>query len=264
MTYFTVASNVRSTINDDGGVLLDLDSGVVFSLNAVGARVCAMLQQGLTLDSILESLADEFRVPRQQLLSDIATFLLQLESRGLVRKMAVGRAMRNVEVGVPSAPSPQGTIGENKGAGKPPANKERRADNGEGLTGRAAPKASDTFLAFLGLVAVDLITKVKGFPYLYRIVKSFPVSHKQYVDPTTVARVCVAVDRACICYPKRALCLHRSALATCLLRRQGVAARMVIACRVMPYHGHAWVEVDGEVVNDSNKVQEFYSVLENL
>jgi len=47
-----------------------------------------------------------------------------------------------------------------------------------------------------------------------------------------------------------------------VLRRKGVAARMVIAVRKLPFGGHAWVEVNGEVVNDSQQVQRLYSVLD--
>jgi hypothetical protein len=126
------------------------------------------------------------------------------------------------------------------------------------------PKAIETLRALAGLAAVDLIIRIKGFSYLHRIVKRWPVSRKRTENTETILRTCAAVDRACIYYFKQALCLQRSALTTCLLRRQGVAARLVIGCRVMPYHGHAWVEVNGEVVNDKKKVQEFYTVLDRL
>jgi hypothetical protein len=127
---------------------------------------------------------------------------------------------------------------------------------------RRETRALDTIVALLGLGALDLVIKVKGFPFLYRIVKAWPVSIISNPSADTIARICSTVDRACTYYLKRALCLQRSALTTCLLRRHGVKAEMVIGCRVMPYHGHAWVEVDGKVVNDNQKVQEFYSVLE--
>jgi len=126
-----------------------------------------------------------------------------------------------------------------------------------------SPHAS-TSLAFLGLAAADIIMKLAGFTRLYRTVKSWPTSKNGTNDPKMIANICVAVDRAIMYYPKHALCLQRSAVATCLLRRQGVPAQMVIGCRKMPFHSHAWVEVDGEVVNDKKKIPEFYSVLDRF
>src|SRR6266446_3353174 len=43
-----------------------------------------------------------------------------------------------------------------------------------------------------------------------------------------VRQVCAGVERARIWYPKKVQCLQRSAVLSCLLRREGVPARMVI------------------------------------
>lgn len=120
---------------------------------------------------------------------------------------------------------------------------------------------SSVSLAFLGLAGADIIMKVAGFSRLYRTVKHWPISKNGTNDREMIASICASVDKATMYYPKHALCLQRSAVATCLLRRQGVPAEMVIGCRKMPFHSHAWVEVDGEVVNDKKKVPQFYSIL---
>ena len=116
-------------------------------------------------------------------------------------------------------------------------------------------------LAFLALAAADVIIKLAGFNRLYRTVKQWPISKNGSNDREIIASICASVDRATTYYPRHALCLQRSAVATCLLRRQGVSAEMVIGCRKMPFHSHAWVEVDGEVVNDKKKVSQFYKIL---
>ncbi len=120
---------------------------------------------------------------------------------------------------------------------------------------------SSASLAFLALAAADIIVKVAGFNRLYRTVKQWPIAKKGTNDRELIASICAAVDKATTYYPKHALCLQRSAVATCLLRRQGVPAEMVIGCRKIPFHSHAWVEVDGEVVNDKKKVPQFYKIL---
>jgi hypothetical protein len=73
-----------------------------------------------------------------------------------------------------------------------------------------------------------------------------------------------SVDEACVWYVKRAACLQRSAVATWLLRRHGFAAEMVIGCRPLPFESHAWVELDGRVVNDLPQYQRAFTVLDRL
>jgi hypothetical protein len=125
-------------------------------------------------------------------------------------------------------------------------------------------RGSSASLAFLGLAAADIIMKVAGFHRLHQTVRRWPVSKMKNNDSETISAVCTAVDRAGTYYLKHALCLQRSAVTTCLLRMKGVSAEMVIGCRKIPFRGHAWVEVDGDVVNDNPKVQTFYRVLDRF
>ncbi len=37
---------------------------------------------------------------------------------------------------------------------------------------------------------------------------------------------------------------------------------MVIGAQLLPFHSHAWVEVDGQVVNDKPYIAEIFQVLE--
>jgi hypothetical protein len=76
--------------------------------------------------------------------------------------------------------------------------------------------------------------------------------------------VCWCVEEACVWYWKRSYCLQRSTVATWLLRRRGVPADLVIGFRPTPIDSHAWVEVNGVVVNDRPQYKKFYRVLERL
>jgi hypothetical protein len=73
--------------------------------------------------------------------------------------------------------------------------------------------------------------------------------------------LCRAVDLACVFYFKRVLCLQRSAAAAVLLRRHGWNAELVIGANLMPFQSHAWVEVDGCVVNDKPYMKEMFREL---
>lgn len=81
-------------------------------------------------------------------------------------------------------------------------------------------------------------------------------------NPLRVETLCHAMDLASVFYIKRVLCLQRSAATAILLRRHGWMAEMVIGAQVLPLQSHAWVEVEGRVVNDKSYVTDIYRVLD--
>ena len=115
--------------------------------------------------------------------------------------------------------------------------------------------------AYWKLISFESCLKQHNFAALYKTVHHYPVSRRP-TTRETVTRVCSAVDTACIWYWKRTLCLQRSATITCLLRQHGIEAQLVIASQYIPFQAHAWVEVDGKVVNDKPGVQKAFVVLE--
>jgi hypothetical protein len=115
--------------------------------------------------------------------------------------------------------------------------------------------------AYLMLVYFDLYLIRGNFSVLYKKVREYPMS-RVIGFPTATERACAAVDIACIWYWKEVLCLQRSAATACLLRGYGVAAQLVIGAQQMPFKAHAWVEVDGRIVNDKPYMREMYAVLD--
>lgn len=115
--------------------------------------------------------------------------------------------------------------------------------------------------AYLRLIQFDLYLARGNFKAMYDKVRRYPV--RNVPAPTNaVEQICAAVDMACIWYWKEALCLQRSAATACLLKRYGVSAQMMIGAKQMPFRGHAWVEVNGKVVNDRPYMREIYAVLD--
>jgi hypothetical protein len=115
--------------------------------------------------------------------------------------------------------------------------------------------------AFLELVRFDLYLARGHFGTLYNAVINCPVNNQRSF-PNSVERICSAMDMASIWYWKKALCLQRSAATTCLLKRHGVHAQLVIGVQRLPFAAHAWVEVNGHVVNDKPYTPERYAVLD--
>ena len=115
--------------------------------------------------------------------------------------------------------------------------------------------------AYLKLIQFDLYLARGDFAALYHKVRDYPIG-RPAAPPDAVARICSAIDMACIWYWKEALCLQRSAATACLLKRYGVPAQLVIGAQQLPFKAHAWVEVDGHVVNDKPYTPEMYAVLD--
>ena len=115
--------------------------------------------------------------------------------------------------------------------------------------------------AYLKLIHFELYLTRGDFPALYNEVRNYPTGGAVKC-PNAVEKICAAVDMACIWYWKEVLCLQRSAATACLLKRHGVSAQMVIGAQQMPFRAHAWVEVDGRVVNDTPYTRELYAVLD--
>jgi hypothetical protein len=115
--------------------------------------------------------------------------------------------------------------------------------------------------AYWKLIHFDLYLARGNFAALHDKVRKYPVA-EQLAAPHAVEQICSAVDMACIWYWKEVLCLQRSAATACLLKQYGVLAQMVIGAQQMPFKAHAWVEVNGRVVNDKPYTPEIYAVLD--
>ena len=114
--------------------------------------------------------------------------------------------------------------------------------------------------SWLLLFYFDCVMRFRGFAQVHSAVRNKSIASKEDCELSTM--LCRAVDFACIFYFKRVLCLQRSAATAVLLRRHGWPAEMVIGAQLVPFQSHAWVEVEGSVVNDRPYIGEIFQVLE--
>jgi hypothetical protein len=114
--------------------------------------------------------------------------------------------------------------------------------------------------AFLELLRCERHLRSRNFAALHEKVRR--CSGRESKKPNLPESVCHAVDLACIWYFKEVECLQRSVVTARLLRSSGIPASLVIGVRHVPFKAHAWVEVDGRVVNDKPYVNELYAVLD--
>lgn len=255
----------------DGSVVLSTASDRMFKLNGVGALTWTVLEQsanGLSLYEIVDELYRQFEninregemryeTTREQLHRDTARFLTSLVEAGLVVIDPSGRETYRIREGVCGTTSK--TLAE--------VTSTQTTDNLATIFSpvtKIRPGKWETLTAFCALLAFDLLLRFRGFEALVNKVEQWPTAEPHTTDKELCRRVCAAVNRAQVYYPKKAMCLQHSAVVTCLLRRKGVPAAMVLAAQEFPPKAHAWVEVAGAVVNDFKQVKTRYRELKRL
>lgn len=230
-------------ITTDGGVVLDLKHDRLLKLNAVATEMWTLLSRGMSETQVVEQIAHRYGVDRLRVGEDLRALLRRGEELGL----SPGSALI-------AEPTEQKPLKE----GKP----SPVASEQDHVALKAVRRAGDVVKAILGLALFDIILSCRSLETLCSIVRSWPVRRLRGAsEPTVIGQISGAVERASVWYPKKALCLQRSAVTTCLLRSHGIGADMVVGVRSMPFLAHAWVEVDGRVVNDFPRVKTFYQSL---
>ena len=259
----------------DGSVVLSVADDRICKLNGVGALTWMLLEEnpsGVSLDELTRALSKQFDainaegrlrydVAPEQLRDDTSHFLSKISEMNLIQIKTDSRdqELYCIKEGVNS------TTASNVGA--------TSANRMNGPTGKAEGGSvgndirvlrRETFAAFIGLLAFDLLLKFRGLPSVITKVERWPISDSPTMDLEPSRHVRAMVDRAQMYYPKKAMCLQHSAVVTCLLRRRGVPAELVLAAQEFPPKAHAWSEVSGEVVNDNQRVKTRYLELRRV
>jgi transcriptional regulator len=79
-----ITANVRSIVDRDGAVILDIPRNAMTTLDSTGAYVWQRLQRGQQIDSIVAELASETGADEVMIGRDVADFMEQLKARHLV------------------------------------------------------------------------------------------------------------------------------------------------------------------------------------
>jgi hypothetical protein len=80
----TVAPHIRSIVDHDGAVILDIPRNTMTTLDSTGAYVWERLQRGLQVDAIVRELAHDTGTEEWLVAKDVDQFMDQLKSSHLV------------------------------------------------------------------------------------------------------------------------------------------------------------------------------------
>jgi hypothetical protein len=242
----TISDSVRAVETDDGAVLLDIQQGLCLSLTPIAATIWRHLKLDHSLEEITDILAEEFgNPPRNVIQQDVVRFIADLRNRRLVLTMREQPAKTGASPIFVALLQP------------------RRGAEGNAST---SPLRAPRFLfwkALLGLLVFDLFRFGSNFSKIHTCVKLWPTTHRS-APSDLVERICRAMNYASMYYPKRVLCLQRSAVTTCMLRNCGIPAQMAVGARKFPFKAHAWTEVNGGAINERRDVQQIYLVWERF
>lgn len=266
VSFAVVASKHR-----DGSVVLSTASDRIFKLNGVGALTWTVLEQSgkaLSLDEVVDELYRQFEcingdgemryeITREQLRSDTTRFLKSLADARLIEVLTPASDRDTYRILPDVCGTTSTTLAGATSTDTLPVASLRD-------TSGIRPGTWATITAFGGLFAFDLLLRFWGFEALIKRVEGWPTAEPHTTDHEICRRVCAAVNRAQVYYPKKAMCLQHSAVVTCLLRRKAVPAQMVLAAQEFPPKAHAWVEVAGAVVNDFKQVKTRYRELKRI
>ena len=225
---------VRAIESQDGIALLDIRQGLCLGVNPVGAEIWNGLKLGMKPNEIAARIAVMFDEPGDHILDDVRHYLDNLSENGLLSDdVQTGWSAKHAWV-----------------------IKVVRLALFHGCWG---PGGTRFLLAksLFALATFDLLRFSTDFAAMFEFVRKWPFATRVPTS-STVDLVCAAVNYACVWYPKRVLCLQRSAVTTCLLRTCGVKAQMVLGAQQVPFRSHAWTEVEGIPVNERRDVRATY------
>jgi hypothetical protein len=82
-----ISEHVRTTITQDGAVLMNIKGGSMLTLNATGSIIWRQLSDGRTPAQIAAQLSSEFGIPLADASADVKAFLEQLEAQHLIESV---------------------------------------------------------------------------------------------------------------------------------------------------------------------------------
>jgi Coenzyme PQQ synthesis protein D (PqqD) len=79
-----IAPNLRSIVDHNGAVILNIAENAITNLNVTGAYIWQRLERGLQVDEIIVELARDTETDKAEIARDLTAFLLQLNADHLI------------------------------------------------------------------------------------------------------------------------------------------------------------------------------------
>jgi hypothetical protein len=229
--YWLAPDVIFLTVDDGSARLLDM-AGSFHALPAVGTR---MLQETLARGSeaAITQIAKEYGIDPQQVRNDLAAFLLELETQGLLCRQ--GSRPR----------SGRSALGLARFLLKPSLNAVHRF--------LRLPKTKSRALLALARVSFALFGWTRTITVWKEAHAYLPVRQSGKADAETVQALDAAVHAAAASHPVAVACKERALCSWSLARVAGLNASVVVGIAVFPVAGHCWCEVGTQTLGDNEE-----------
>jgi hypothetical protein len=260
-TRFHYQEGVRAVSGTDGMSVMNRSTGKYFALTRTCCDIWSFIGEGKSIGEMKDILQRKYPETGERSGTDLVRFLDQLMALSLIAP-AGDIAPREP---ITDSSSYQNTNDSESIFESESCRFIAFFQNNRYIRDGRISKTVWIALAYSSLILTDCLLKGLGFARFYRTVRRWPcerMSMSGERQKTQITAIVSIVNSAAAYYFKRAWCLQRSAVTTCLLRLRGIPAELVIGVREMPFLSHAWVEVAGEVVNDRSIMQRYYKEIE--
>jgi hypothetical protein len=219
------------TVEDGSGRLLDM-GGAFHAMPAVGAR---MLRETLAngAAAAVARIAEDYGVARQQVESDLTSFLRDLENEGLLLSQRSRRGRSSVRLGLARLLLQPAIHGTHRYLRSP----ETKAKVLLGLA-----RLSFALFGWTPTVAVWR----EAHAHL-------PVRQVSAGDAETVGALDRTVRAAVARHPVAVACKERALCSWSLARTAGLQASIVVGVELFPIAGHCWCEVGTHALGDDQE-----------
>ena len=77
-------NQISSDFADGEVVILDMENGIYFGLNATGGHIWKLIQEPRSVAEVISVLSDEYNVSQEQCTQEVLTLLADLQAKGLI------------------------------------------------------------------------------------------------------------------------------------------------------------------------------------
>ncbi|MBA3583170.1 MAG: PqqD family protein [Gemmatimonadetes bacterium] len=96
------SEEVAAKVVEGEAIVINLTSGVYYSMDGLGARIWSLLEAHHGVDAIADAIADGYAVPRERCRSDVETLIRQLLEENLILETEESPSGRDALAGVAS------------------------------------------------------------------------------------------------------------------------------------------------------------------
>jgi hypothetical protein len=229
--YFLPPDVILVTVEDGSARLLDMAGGF-HAVTAVGAR---MLQETLTngTAAAVSRMAEDYGVAPEQVQNDLAVFLSEVESHGLLCRQRGGWRRRSGSLGV----------------ARPLLRPSLRAAH----RFLRSPEAKARILLALARLSFGLLGWTRTIAAWQEAHARFPARQAGERDAETIEALDRVLLAAAASHPVAVACKEQALCAWSLARAAGLDAALVVGIDLFPIAGHCWCEVGGQPLGDDRE-----------